>query len=186
MEPSTSGSPETNREHTGQPGSEHPRHRSLPGTSDALTLDSPRWRAALLSLTRARHGDPRARAGCSNCGARHCGTHRPAVTARRPEVAVTALLTSTRDGGLRFACSSSINFVCAVRGDRTSGRRRVRKGARSRCHVKRLQTLHGRVKVRWLTRILAGQPRATATPGQPPIAAATLALPASFSDARPG
>jgi len=56
---------------------------------------------------------PRARAGCSNCGARHCGTHRPAVTARRPEVVVTALLTSTRDGGLRFASSS--NFLCAAR-----------------------------------------------------------------------
>ena len=43
-------------------------------------------------MTRARHGDPRARAGCSNCGARHCGTRRPAVTARRPEIAVTAHL----------------------------------------------------------------------------------------------
>jgi hypothetical protein len=30
---------------------------------------------------------PRARAGCCNCGARYCGTHRPAVTARRSVVA---------------------------------------------------------------------------------------------------
>jgi hypothetical protein len=56
---------------------------------------------------------PRARAGCCNCGARHCGTHRPAVTARRSVVAVTALPTSTSGGGLRFACSS-INFLLTI------------------------------------------------------------------------
>jgi hypothetical protein len=71
-----------------------------------LLLCSANWyRPRTESGSSTHHCDPRARAGCSNCGARHCGTHRPAVTARSPEVAVTALLTSTSGGGLQFGQS---------------------------------------------------------------------------------
>jgi len=48
-----------------------------------------------------------------HCGAGLWGARRPAVTATPPWPAVTALLTPTRDGGLRFASSS--NFLCAAR-----------------------------------------------------------------------